>query len=42
MKELADENPERMRSIFRTKKEEGKDQGQNQDSSFLHDGYDSF
>jgi len=42
MKEHANENPERMRSIFRRKKEEGKDQGQNQDGSFLHDGYDSF
>jgi hypothetical protein len=45
MKEHANENPERMRSIFRSlrrKKREGKDQGQNQDGSFLHDGYDSF
>lgn len=42
MKEHANENPERMRSIFRRKKEEGNDQGQNQDGSFLHDGYDSF
>ena len=42
MKEHANENPERMRSIFRRKKEEGKNQGQNQDGSFLHDGYDSF
>ena len=42
MKEHANENPESMRSIFRRKKEEGKDQGQNQDGSFLHDGYDSF
>jgi hypothetical protein len=42
MKEHANENPERMRSIFRMKKEEGKDQGQNQDGSFLRDGYDSF
>ena len=42
MKEHANENPERMRSIFRRKKEEAKNQGQNQDGSFLHDGYDSF
>jgi hypothetical protein len=45
MKEHANENPERMRSIFRSlrrKKGEEKDQGQNQDGSFLHDGYDSF
>lgn len=45
MKEHANENPERMRSMFgslRRKKGEEKDQGQNQDGSFLHDGYDSF
>jgi hypothetical protein len=45
MKEHANENPEGMRSIFkslRRKKEEGKDQGQKQDGSFLQDGYDSF
>lgn len=42
MKEHANENPEKMRSIFRRKKEEGKDLGQSQDGSFLHDGYDSF
>jgi hypothetical protein len=45
MKEHTNENPERMRSIFgslRRKKGEEKDQGQNQDGSFLHDGYDSF
>jgi hypothetical protein len=45
MKEHANENPERMRSLFRSLrlgKEEVKDQGQNSDGSFLHDGYDSF
>jgi hypothetical protein len=45
MKEHANENPERMRSIFRSLrsgKGEVKDQGQNLDGSFLHDGYDSF
>lgn len=45
MKEHANENPERMRSIFRSlrsRKGEVKDQGQNLDGSFLHDGYDSF
>jgi protein-tyrosine-phosphatase len=39
MKEHANENPERMRSIFmssRSKKE------RDLDGSFLHDGYDSF
>ncbi|MFZ0512478.1 MAG: hypothetical protein WAM14_12795 [Candidatus Nitrosopolaris sp.] len=45
MKEDANENPERMRSMFgslRRKKGEGKDQGRNEDGSFLQDGYDSF
>ena len=45
MKEHANKNPERMRSIFRSlrgRKGEVKDQGQNLDGSFLHDGYDSF
>lgn len=45
MKEHANENPESMRSLFRSLrmgKEEVKDQGQNSDGSFLHDGYDSF
>jgi hypothetical protein len=45
MKEHANENPERMSSLFRSLrlgKEEVKDQGQNSDGSFLHDGYDSF
>ena len=41
MKEHVNENPERMRSIFSSlsSKKEGKDQD---DGSFLHDGYDSF
>ena len=44
MKEHANENPERMRSLFRSLRlgKEVKDQGQNSDGSFLHDGYDSF
>ena len=45
LKAHAKENPESMRSIFGSlgrKKGEGKDEGQNQDGSFLHDGYDSF
>jgi hypothetical protein len=45
MKEHINENPDKMQSIFgslRSKKGEGKDQGQNQDGSFLQDGYDSF
>jgi len=45
LKAHANENPESMRSIFGSlgrKKGEGKDEGQNQDGSFLHDGYDSF
>jgi hypothetical protein len=45
MKEHANESPERMRSIFRrfrSRKGEVKDQEQNLDGSFLHDGYDSF
>ncbi len=45
MKEHANENPESMRSLFRSLrmgKEEVKDQGQNSDGGFLHDGYDSF
>jgi hypothetical protein len=44
MKEHANENPKRMRSIIRSlrSRKEGKDQGQNLDGSFLHDGYDSF
>jgi hypothetical protein len=45
MKEHANENPERMRSLFRSLrmgKKEVTDQGQTSDGSFLHDGYDSF
>ena len=44
MKEHANENPERMRSLFRSLRlgKEVKVQGQNSDGSFLHDGYDSF
>jgi hypothetical protein len=44
MKEHANENPERMRSLFRSLRmvKEVKDQQQNSDGSFLHDGYDSF
>jgi hypothetical protein len=44
MKEHANENPERIRSLFRSLRlgKEVKDQGQNSDGSFLHDGYDSF
>jgi hypothetical protein len=44
MKEHANENPERMRSLFRSLRlgKEVKHQGQNSDGSFLHDGYDSF
>jgi hypothetical protein len=44
MKEHANENPERMRTLFRSLRlgKEVKDQGQNSDGSFLHDGYDSF
>lgn len=45
MKEHANENPARMHSIFRglrSKKEEAKDEGQNLNGSFLHDGYDTF
>jgi hypothetical protein len=44
MKEHANENPERMRLLFRSLRlgKEVKDQGQNSDGSFLHDGYDSF
>jgi hypothetical protein len=44
MKEHANENPERMRSLFRSLRlgKEVKDQGQNSDGSFLHDGFDSF
>jgi hypothetical protein len=44
MKEHANENPERMRSLFRRLRlgKEVKDHGQNSDGSFLHDGYDSF
>lgn len=43
MKEHANENPQRMRSLFRSVRmvKEVKDQ-QNSDGSFLHDGYDSF
>jgi len=44
MKEHATENPERMRSLFRSLRmvKEVKDPQQNSDGSFLHDGYDSF
>jgi len=44
MKEHANENPERMGSLFRSLRmvKEVKDQQQNSDGSFLHDGYDSF
>jgi hypothetical protein len=44
MKEHANENPERMRSLFRSLRmvKEVKDQQQNSDGSFLHDGFDSF
>jgi hypothetical protein len=45
MKEHANEKPERMRSMFRSlrrKKGEAKDQGRDNDGSFLQDGYDSF
>jgi hypothetical protein len=44
MKEHANENPDRMRSLFRRSSmgKEAKDQGQNSDGSFLNDGYDSF
>jgi hypothetical protein len=44
MKEHANENPERMRSLFRSLRmvKEVKDPQQNSDGSFLHDGYDSF
>jgi hypothetical protein len=44
MKEHANENPERMRSTFRSlrSRKEVNYQGQNLDGSFLHDGYDSF
>jgi hypothetical protein len=44
MKEHANENPDRMRSLFRSLRlgKEVKDQGQNSDGSFLHDGFDSF
>ena len=37
MKEHANENPERMRSIFRSSRNK-----KDLDGSFLHDGYDSF
>jgi hypothetical protein len=39
MKEHANENPERMRSIFRSSRNKKE---RDLDGSFLHDGYDSF
>jgi hypothetical protein len=39
MKEHANENPERMRSIFRSSRSKKE---RDLDGSFLHDGYDSF
>ena len=44
MKQHANENPESMRSLFRSMHavKEVKDQQKNSDGSFLHDGYDSF
>jgi hypothetical protein len=44
MKDHANQHPEKMRSIFRNLhlKRIGKDKEQDEDGSFLHDGYDTF
>jgi len=44
MKEHANEHPEKMHSIFRSLhiRKIGKNKDQDEDGSFLHDGYDTF